>query len=121
MVSYLSLTYHSSLVASLLHITHFQALRSPRLSYIADKPGQLIGLVDVAHSSDLCSCCFKTGYAFLLNFGIVSYWSKTKSAAAASSMEAEFLSAVTAAKHAKYLCAVLLQMGYPQKRSHSAL
>ena len=37
-----------------------------------------------------------------------------KSKTATSSTEAEFLAAVTAAKHAKYLRAVLLEIGYPQ-------
>ena len=49
-----------------------------------------------------------TGYAFLLTFGIISCLSKTQSTTATSSMEAEFLAAVTPAKRAKYVRAVLL-------------
>ena len=63
-------------------------------------------------------CCSRqrstTGYAFLLNFGVISYCSKTQSTTATSSIKAEFIAAVTAAKHAKYLRAVLLELGYPQ-------
>ena len=42
------------------------------------------------------------------------YPSKTESATATSSTKAEFLAAVTDAKHAKYLRAVLLELGYAQ-------
>ena len=55
-----------------------------------------------------------TGYAFLLDFGVISYRSRTQSTTATSSTEAEFIAAVIAAKHAKYLLAVLLEIGYPQ-------
>ena len=68
-----------------------------------DKPGQLIGFVDAAHANDFCCCRSTTGYAFLLNFGVISYRSKTQSTTATSSTEAEFLAAVTAAKHTKYI------------------
>ena len=81
---------------------------------IPDKPGQLIGFVNTAHANNLRHCHSTTGYAFLLNFGVISYRSKTQSNSAASSTEAEFLAAVTAAKHAKYLRAVLLELGYPR-------
>ena len=40
--------------------------------------------------------------------------SKTQSTTATSSTKAEFLAAMTAAKHAKYLRVVLLELGYPQ-------
>ena len=46
---------------------------------------------------------------------MVSYRSKTQAVTALSSTEAEFLAAVTAAKHAKYLRAILLELGYEQK------
>ena len=81
---------------------------------IPDKPGQLLGFVDAAHANDLRRRRSTTGYAFLLNFGVISYRSKTQSTTATSSTEAEFIAAVTAAKHAKYLRAVLLELGYPQ-------
>ena len=39
---------------------------------LPDKPGQLIGFVDAAHANDLCRRHSTTGYAFLLNYGIIS-------------------------------------------------
>jgi virulence-associated protein VapD len=51
---------------------------------------------------------------FLLNGGAVSYQMKTQSITATSSMEAEFLAAVLAAKQAKYLHVVLEELGFPQ-------
>ena len=64
---------------------------------LPDKPGQLIGFVDAGHANDLCRRRSTTGYAFLLNYGVISYRSKTQSTTATSSTEAEFLAAVTAA------------------------
>ena len=62
---------------------------------IADKPGQLIAFVDAAHTNNLCCCRSTTGYAFLPNFGVISYCSKIQSTTATSSTEVEFLAAVT--------------------------
>ena len=76
--------------------------------------GQLVGFVDAAHANDLLHCLCTTGYAFLLNFGVILYCSKTQSTTVISSTEAEFLAAVTAANHTKHICAVLLELGYPQ-------
>ena len=45
---------------------------------IPDKPGQLIGFVDAPNTNHLC-CPSTTAYAFLLNFGIISYCAKTTS------------------------------------------
>ena len=45
---------------------------------------------------------------------VISYRSKTQPITSTSSTEAKFLAAVMAAKHAKYLRAVLLELGYPQ-------
>ena len=46
--------------------------------------------------------------------GAISYRCKTQSITATSSTEAEFLAAVMAAKHAKYLRAILQELGFPQ-------
>ena len=70
--------------------------------------------VDVAHANNLCHRRSTTGYAFLLNFDVISYCSKTQSTTAKSTTEAEFHAALTAAKDAKFLCAVLLEIGYLQ-------
>ena len=70
--------------------------------------------MDAAHTNDLCRRRSMTGYALLLNYGVISYCSKTQSTTATSSTKAEFLDTVTAAKQSKYLRAVLLELGYPQ-------
>ena len=82
---------------------------------VPDYPNQLVGFVDAAHANDLRRRRSTTGYAFLLGCGVISYRSKSQSVTATSSTEAEFLAAVMAAKHAKYLRAVLLELGFPQK------
>ena len=82
---------------------------------VPDKTGQKIGFVDAAQANDLCRWRSTTGYAFLLNFGNVSYHSKTQLATATSSIKTEFLVAVTRAKHTKCLHAVLLELGCPQQ------
>ena len=45
---------------------------------------------------------------------MISYRSKTQSLTATSSTEAEFIAAVLAAKHAKYLRAILRELGFAQ-------
>jgi hypothetical protein len=50
----------------------------------------------------------------MLTGGSISYCTKTQSITATSSTEAEFLAAVLAVKHAKYLCAVLHELGFSQ-------
>jgi len=72
-----------------------------------------IGFVDAAHANDLRNRRSTSGYAFLLAGGAISYRCKTQSITATSSTEAEFLAAVLAAKHAKYLRAILSDLGYP--------
>ena len=74
----------------------------------------LTGFVDAAHANDLRSRRSTTGYAFMFAGGAVSYRTKTQSITATSSTEAEFLAAVFAAKHAKYLRAVLHELGFSQ-------
>ena len=70
--------------------------------------------VDAAHGNDLRRRRSTTGYAFVLCGAAVSYRTKTQSITATSSTEAEFLAAVFAAKHAKYLRAILKELGFPQ-------
>jgi hypothetical protein len=70
--------------------------------------------VDAAHANDLRHRRSTTGYGFTLNGGAVSYRSKTQSFTATSSTEAEFIAAVSAAKSAKYLRAILGELGFPQ-------
>ena len=82
---------------------------------VAEYKTQLVGYVDAAHANDLRKRRSTTGYAFMINNGIVSYRSKTQSVTATSSTEAEFLAAVTAAKQAKYLRAVMKDLGFVQE------
>jgi len=56
-----------------------------------------------------------TGYAFLLCDGTISYRCKTQSITATSSTEAEFLAAVATAKHARYMQAIMTDLGFPPK------
>ena len=70
--------------------------------------------VDAAHANDLRNRRSTTGYAFLLAGGAILFRCKTQSITATSSTEAEFLAAVTAAKQARYLRAILKELGFPQ-------
>ena len=70
---------------------------------LPNKPGHLTCFIDAAHANDLHNCHSTTGYAFILCGGAVSYQMKMQSITATSSTEAEFLAAVLAVKHAKYL------------------
>ena len=70
-------------------------------------------------NTKLPSCSTKrrrstTGYAFTYAGGAIVYRSKAQSITAQSSTEAEFIAAVTAAKTAKYLRSVLIELGFPQ-------
>jgi hypothetical protein len=73
-----------------------------------------VGFVDAAHATDLRQRRSTTGFAFLLAGGAVAYKSKTQSITATSSTEAEFLAAVSAAKTALYLRAVLSELDFQQ-------
>ena len=77
-------------------------------------PIQLTCYVDAAHGNELTRRRSTTGYAFVLCGAAVSYRTKTQSITATSSTEAEFLAAVLAAKHAKYLRAILKELGFSQ-------
>jgi hypothetical protein len=75
---------------------------------------QLICYVDAAHANDLRNRRSTMGYCFTLSGGAIVYKSKTQSITATSSTEAEFIAAVSAAKTAKYLRAILIELGFPQ-------
>ena len=81
-----------------------------------DGPHSLACFVDAAHANDLRNRRSTTGYAFIMAGAAISYRCKTQSITATSSTEAEFLAAVTAAKHAKYLRAILYELGFPQRQ-----
>ena len=94
------------------HLVHDPAL--PPFPDVASL--DLTGFLDAAHANNLRNRCSTTGYAFMLSGGAVSYHCKTQSITATSSTEAEFLAAVTATKHAKYLHAIMSQLGFPPTR-----
>jgi hypothetical protein len=74
----------------------------------------LAGFVDATHANDLQNHCSPTGYTIMLTGGAISYCTKTQSITVTSSTEAEFLAAVLAVKHAKYLHAVLHELEFSQ-------
>jgi hypothetical protein len=77
-------------------------------------PTELAGYVDAAHATDLVTRRSITGLVFMFGGGPLAYKSKIQSTVSTSSTEAEFLASVHAAKIAKYLRSILLELGYPQ-------
>ena len=78
-----------------------------------DSP-QLISFVDAAHANELRKRRSTTGYVFTFCGGAIVYKSKTQSLTAASSTEAKFIAAHSAAKAARYLRFLLFELGYEQ-------
>ena len=83
---------------------------SPQPAY----PIELAGYVDAAHATDLTTRRSIMGLVFMFGGGSLAYKSKIQSTVSTSSTEAVFLAAVHAAKIAKYLRSILLELGYPQ-------
>jgi len=79
-----------------------------------DDPLRMMCFVDAAHANDLRNRRSTTGYAFLLCGGAISWRSTTQTICATSSTEAEFLAAVLAAKQARYLRAIMKELGFEQ-------
>ena len=78
--------------------------------------GQLVvGFVRCCPCQQPLPLTFYNWLCFLLNLRVILYCSTTQSTTATSSTEAAFLAAVIAAKHAKYLPAVILELGCPQQ------
>jgi hypothetical protein len=73
---------------------------------------QLTEYVDAAHATDLKTR--RSGYVFTLAGGAVTFESKLQATVATSSTEAGFVAAVSAAKVAKYLRSVILELGFGQ-------
>jgi len=74
-----------------------------------------IAFFDAAHANDLRKRQSTTGYTFLLCGGTISYQCKTQSITATNSTEAEFLAAVATAKHARYMQAIMGDLGFHPK------
>jgi hypothetical protein len=74
---------------------------------------ELVGYVDAAHATDLCTRRSVTGLSFCLAGGAIAFKSKLQPTVATSSTESEFIAAVLAAKIAKYLRSILIELGFP--------
>ena len=75
---------------------------------------QLKGFVDAAHANDLRKRRSTTGLVFTFMGGPVVYQSRTQTVTAGSSTEAEFFAAYSAGKVARYLRAILKELGFEQ-------
>ena len=75
---------------------------------------KLVCFVDAAYANDKPKRRSTTGFAFTYSGGAIVYRSKAQSITALSSTEAELVAAVTAAKTARFVRAVLSELGFPQ-------
>jgi len=75
---------------------------------------KLICFVDAAYANDKTKRRSTTGFAFTYSGGAIVYRSKAQSITALSSTEAELIAAVTAAKTARFIRAVLNELGFKQ-------
>ena len=76
---------------------------------------QLKGFVDAAHANDLRKRRSTTRIVFTFMGGPVVYQSRTQSVTAGSFAEAEFFAAYSAGKVARYLSAILRELGFEQQ------
>jgi len=76
---------------------------------------ETVAFLDATHANDLRNRRSTTGYAFPLCGGAISYRCKTQSITTTSSTEAEFLAAVATTKHARYMRAIMTDLGFPPK------
>jgi len=74
-----------------------------------------VAFLDAAHANDLRNRRSTTGYAFLLCGSAISYRCRTQSITATSSTEEEFLATVATTKHARYMRAIMTNLGFPPK------
>ena len=70
----------------------------------------LVGTLNAAHATDLCTCRSVTGIIIFFGLAAIAWKSCLQSLVAASSMEAEFYSAVLCAKLVKYFRFVLQEL-----------
>lgn len=72
--------------------------------------------MDAAHAMDRVMCRSITGLVIMLCDGPMAFNSQVQDEVngLSSSTEAKFLTAVRAAKFAKYLWSILFELGYPQ-------
>ena len=80
-----------------------------------NSPNQLVCFVDAAHDNCLCNRRSATSYVFTICGGEMLYCIKAQSITATNSTEAEFFAAAFAAKQAKFLRAILNELGHVQQ------
>jgi hypothetical protein len=76
--------------------------------------GARVYYLDASHATDLKTRRSITGIIFCLAGGAIAFKSKLQATVATSSTEAEFVASVQAAKMARYLRSILLELGHPQ-------
>jgi hypothetical protein len=74
---------------------------------------ELVGYVDVSYATDLRTRLLVTGLYFGLAGGAIAFKSKLQPTVATSSTESELIAAVLAAKIAKHLRSILIELGFP--------
>jgi hypothetical protein len=80
------------------------------LVYGSGEPG-LAGYCDADYAGDVDTRKSTTGYVFILNGGAISYSSQLQPTVAASTVEAEYMSAARAVKEALWLRKLLPELG----------
>lgn len=102
---------------SLPHAPAYNLVHDDDLPPFPDIPlDELAGFVDAAHANDLRTRRSTTGFGFIYAGAVVAYKSKGQTIVATSSTEAEFIAAVHAAKTARWLRSILLELGLPQTK-----
>ncbi len=84
-----------------------------KLYYKSGGSIELVGFADAAYGNNF-DYKSTSGYCFLINGGLVSWFSKMQSVVARSAAEAEYISADEAAKEAVWLKLLLESLGFPQ-------
>ncbi|GIL88635.1 hypothetical protein Vretifemale_16557 [Volvox reticuliferus] len=79
---------------------------------------QLFGYADADWANDRDNRRSTTGYVFMMNGGAVSWKSRLQPTVAASSVEAEYMSASFATREAMWLRKLMGDFGYPVKTVH---
>jgi hypothetical protein len=74
---------------------------------------ELVGYVDALHATDLRTRRSVTGLLFCLASGAIAFKSKLQLTVATSSKENKVIAAALAAKIAKYLRSILIELAFP--------
>jgi hypothetical protein len=101
-------TQHWSAVKMILR--YIKGTAALGLVYGSGEPG-LAGYCDADYAGDVDTRRSTTGYVFILNGGAISYSSQLQPTVAASTVEAEYMSAARAVKEALWLRKLLPELG----------